>query len=217
MAREPARTPEPPPEPAGAAAGGEDPSMEDILASIRRILSEDEAANAPEGERTRPPAVDEADVLPLDESMLVEEPEPPRPALAPPPSAARVTTAPPHAEIMDTPPSHTTDPEVEPILMLPPEHQSSVAPEPAATDPSGLVAPETAAAAASSVGALLRTLHVDRPAPMQVTRAGVTLEDIVRDELRPVVKAWLDQNLPSLVERMVRAEIERVMSRARED
>ena len=37
-----------------------------------------------------------------------------------------------------------------------------------------------------------------------------TLEDVVCETLRPVLKSWLDENLPSLVERMVQAEIERV-------
>ena len=49
---------------------------------------------------------------------------------------------------------------------------------------------------------------------MQVRSGGPTIEDIVREELRPMLKAWLDTNLPPLVERLVRAEIERVVGRA---
>ncbi len=37
-----------------------------------------------------------------------------------------------------------------------------------------------------------------------------TLEDLVKEMLRPMLKAWLDDNLPGLVDRIVRAEIERV-------
>lgn len=37
-----------------------------------------------------------------------------------------------------------------------------------------------------------------------------TLEDLVKEMLRPMLKAWIDDNLPNLVERIVRAEIERV-------
>ena len=37
-----------------------------------------------------------------------------------------------------------------------------------------------------------------------------TLEDLVKEMLRPMLKAWLDDNLPGLVERLVKAEIERV-------
>jgi cell pole-organizing protein PopZ len=42
-----------------------------------------------------------------------------------------------------------------------------------------------------------------------------TLEDIVSDMLRPMLKEWLDQNLPSVVEDLVREEIERVARRSR--
>jgi cell pole-organizing protein PopZ len=75
-----------------------------------------------------------------------------------------------------------------------------------------LVAPEAAAAAASSVGSLMRTLAAGRGT--QVYSGGPTLEDMVRAELRPMLKEWLDANLPPVVERLVRAEIERVVGRA---
>jgi uncharacterized protein len=75
-----------------------------------------------------------------------------------------------------------------------------------------LVGPGPAAAAASSVGSLVRTLTAERA--MQVYSGGPTLEELVRAELRPLLKDWLDTNLPPLVERLVRAEIERVVGRA---
>ena len=37
-----------------------------------------------------------------------------------------------------------------------------------------------------------------------------TLEDLVKEMLRPMLKSWLDDNLPGVVDRIVRAEIERV-------
>jgi uncharacterized protein len=46
-------------------------------------------------------------------------------------------------------------------------------------------------------------------------RGGRTVEELVSELLRPMLKTWLDDNLPAIVERLVRAEIERV-SRARE-
>jgi hypothetical protein len=160
--------------------------MEDILASIRRILSEDEAQP---GEATPlPPAAEAAPsaphiaepagdgVLVLDAAMMVPEP-PPSPAI---------------------------------IQMPAPEPMPTVqAPMPVA---SGLVAPEAAAAAGASVGNLLRTLSMERS--MQVRTGGPTIEDIVREEIRPLLKEWLDANLPPMVERLVRAEIERVVGRA---
>ena len=75
-----------------------------------------------------------------------------------------------------------------------------------------LVAPEAAAAAASSVGALLRSVVAGRE-QVAVHRGGPTIEDLVREEIRPLLKQWLDVNLPPLVERLVRAEMERVVGR----
>ncbi|MGH7155960.1 MAG: DUF2497 domain-containing protein [Acetobacteraceae bacterium] len=153
--------PEPTPQPGG------DPSMEDILASIRRILSEEEAqAVAPE---PPPSPVASDDVLVLDSSMMVQE-------------------------------SHEAG------------GQPALEPTPPPVEASQLVAPAAAAAAASSVGNLVRALAADRS--VQVHSGGPTIEDMVRAELRPLLKEWLDTNLPGVVERVVRAEIERVLGRA---
>lgn len=165
--------------PAGPGSGpGPDPSMEDILASIRRILSEDEPASVPAEARpvpAEPPAQhpenpSNDDVLVLDASMLA--------------------------------PEQSSEPKQEVEMPSPP----------AVVPPASLVAPEAAAAAASSVGSLVRTLAAERTT--QVRSGGPTIEDIVREEIRPLLKHWLDTNLPPLVERLVRAEIERVVGRA---
>ena len=171
-------TPPQAPASANAAPAAGDPSMEDILASIRRILSEDEvAAGAPATLPAEPQAdiAEDSGVLVLDPAMMVHEAPPP------PPVAVAAPEPPPVAEPL---------------------------PEPT----SNLVAPEAAAAAASSVGSLVRTLAHERS--MQVHSGGPTIEDVVREEVRPLLKEWLDANLPTLVERLVRAEIERVVGRA---
>ena len=155
-----------PPPPAKDAQGGDDPSMEDILASIRRILSEEETPHAETPSAGLPGG---EDVLVLDPSMMVPEP---------------------HSEYPD------------------PEQAGRI---PGAGPSSSLVAPEAAAAAASSVGSLVRTLT---SRSTQVHAGGPTIEDVVREEIRPLLKEWLDANLPPLVERLVRAEIERVVGRA---
>jgi hypothetical protein len=126
-------------------------------------------------------------VLVLDPSMMVDEP-----ALA--------------AAIVQTPEPEPLPP---PVVVPAPLPSSPITPSP---DMQGLVAPEVAAAAVASVGALVRTLTVERS--MQVHTGGPTIEDIVREELRPLLKDWLDTNLPPLVERLVRTEIERVVGRA---
>jgi cell pole-organizing protein PopZ len=172
-----------------AASPPGDPSMEDILASIRRILSDDEA-KPEDGHAAAPPAsapqADEDDALVLDSTMMVRD----APAGAPEPEAV------PELEAV---------PEPKPL----PEPVRAPPPPPLAT----LVAPEAAAAAASSVDNLVRTLTTERS--MMVTSLGPTIEDIVRQEIRPLLKSWLDEYLPPLVERLVRTEIERVVGRAR--
>jgi cell pole-organizing protein PopZ len=42
---------------------------------------------------------------------------------------------------------------------------------------------------------------------------GRTLEDVVRELLRPLLKEWLDENLPAIVEEKVQAEVERISRR----
>ena len=181
-----------------ATPDGADPSMEDILASIRRILNEDETPAVSADGSGAPPAED--DVLVLDQSMIV--PDVPAPAaegapapVAPAPAEPVPIAAPPEA----APPRQETQP------IGQPGPREVLAPH---TD---LLAPEAAAAASSSVGSLMRTLAAGRAT--QVYSGGPTLEDIVRAELRPLLKEWLDGNLPPLVERLVRAEIERVIGR----
>jgi uncharacterized protein len=158
--------------PQPTAGTGEDPSMEDILASIRRILTEEQPPEPPAAPASAPaaePVANDDDVLVLDSSMMIADTQ---------------------------------------------ETGAQPAREPAPEEPvaSVLVAPEAAAAAASSVGNLIRTLAADRS--MQVTSSGPTIEDVVRAELRPLLREWLNVNLPPLVERLVRAEIERVVGRA---
>jgi uncharacterized protein len=65
----------------------------------------------------------------------------------------------------------------------------------------GLISAATTAAVDSAFNTLAQTVLVQN---------GRTLEDLVREMLRPMLKSWLDDNLPNMVERLVRAEIERV-------
>jgi uncharacterized protein len=70
-----------------------------------------------------------------------------------------------------------------------------------AAEQEGLLSPRTTAAVDLAFNTLAQTVLV------QNSR---TLEDLVREMLKPMLKSWLDDNLPGLVERLVRAEIERV-------
>ncbi len=182
-------------------AGGQDQSMDDILASIRRILNEDEAA-AQTAEAAEPSAP-EAHEAPVAEAP--EAPPPPR-ASAPEPMAPPMAPPPTMARSGPEPVELTSD-----MLVTPPS-QAVSAPRMGMDDASGLIAPAAAAAAAASVGSLLRAVSSERGS--QVYRGGPSIEDVVREEIRPILKDWLDTHLPPLVERLVRAEIERVVNRA---
>jgi cell pole-organizing protein PopZ len=172
--------------------------MEDILASIRRILSEDEAGAAPPA----PPA----------------GPETPPSAEATGSAAAPVAAAPIASDepldltedMLVQPPAPPSAPSPDPVPL--PASQPPVVALPVSDVDRALLAPDAAAAAAASVGSLLRAVAADRASP--VHRGGPSIEDVVREELRPLLKAWLDQHLPPLVERLVQAEIERVVRRA---
>ena len=177
-------------------SGAGDPSMEDILASIRRILNEDEVAPAspaaPSGGHAAQTAQHDVPnaggsggddgVLVLDEAMLVP---------------------------MPGQPAERAEPAPGPSMAAPSSSPAAPASEPA---PGGLMGHDSTAAATASVGALLRQLSSERST--QVHRGGPTIEDLVREEVRPLLKAWLDAHLPPLVERLVRQEIERVTGRA---
>ena len=224
MAMQPTGPATPPP----AADPAADPSMEDILASIRRILNEDEAPK-PVPEPHEPGQTPDAGVLVLDSSMMVPEPSRDAPPREAPPRDAPLRDAPPRDTFPRSVPQpkspaerpaileHPVVSESEPIVSdappLPQQPAPAAAPpnKPAPPSNTRLVAPEAAAAAGASVDALMRTLASERSTA--VHRGGPTIEDLVRAEIRPLLKDWLDNHLPPLVERLVRAEIERVVGR----
>ena len=47
--------------------------------------------------------------------------------------------------------------------------------------------------------------------------SGVTIEDIVREEIRPILRVWVDENLPRMMERLLQEELEKIAKRALED
>jgi cell pole-organizing protein PopZ len=160
--------------------------MDDILASIRKILNEDDPSAATQP--ARPP-----EVIQLTPEMMVAPPE----SLAGPVPAAA--------------PARTPTNIMQPLPPPQPEPPRPAPPEPTAMPAESLVDPLAAAAAAAALGQLTRAVAQERSAT--ITRSGPSIEDVVREELRPMLKAWLDAHLPATVERLVRAEIEKVMAR----
>ena len=174
-----------------------EPTMEEILASIRRIISEDEAPASAEAETASAPqgddlAIDDDDDI-LELTQRVDEPA--EEAF----DAAGPTATSGDLDIYERPaPPRAAAPA--PVDL---ESDFGDIVEDAAT--AALVGEPAAAHAMSAFTQLART--VDMPA------SGRTLEDVVRELLRPLLKDWLDSNLPGIVEAAVQAEVERISRR----
>jgi len=158
--------------------------MEEILASIRRIIAEDgeqpdAAAPAPAAAVAQPAAAAKGEeILELTEVVQEEDaaPGPPGPARAP------------------------AAPRLEPTPL-------------AAADAERLV---SEAAAAASLAALAQIQRIgprndQRMSDIPMGEGQRTIEDMVREMLRPLLKEWLDSNLPHLVERVVQEEVSRLV------
>jgi len=182
-----------------------DPSMDDILASIRKIISDDEARAQVAGQRPaspsgRPPVVPPAPRAPSRDDVLlltdlVEEPK----------AASEAQPIP--------------LPRIDPV-------NAAEMPQPdigrqAGDPPSGeaLVGPGVAGAASSAFARLNQAVQDSVPPPAapdpgpSIGTGGKTVEDLVKDMLRPMLKDWLDKNLPPIVERYVEREITRLTRR----
>jgi len=170
--------------------------MEEILASIRRIISEDDAP-AEEGAEAAPPT--EGAVEAAAEPEPAPEPEPEPVAAEPEPVAAAAPEPEPEPEPVHEEEALELTEKVETHGDL----DVFTAPEPAAPEPvEALVSERVATAAASSFGAL--------SAAITMPKGDRTLEDVVRELLRPLLQQWLDDNLPAIVQQSVEAEVERI-------
>ncbi len=168
-----------------------EPSIEEILASIRKIISDDEpeAENAARDEHSADDEVLELTNvvfdLPVDHqpSSVYQEPvAPPPPVLAPAP--------------FPTPPAS--------VQPLPPTARSEL---------DGLASEETVAAASGAFAKLSHPAPAVTFAPV-VASGGKSVEDIVRELLQPMLRQWIDQNLAAIVERSVERELRKISRKA---
>ena len=194
----------------------QEPSMEEILASIRRIISEDgedgdATADAPEAEiepeaaapqETGDAGAADDDVLELTE-IVAEQPEP---EPEPEPAADLDFEEPAMDELSIEPEMQSEPPAMEEPLAHAPAEEDS------------LVADSTALMASAALSKLRET-----PADQASEGAAAmplgdkTLEALVRELMRPMLKEWLNQNLPGIVERIVEREVSRVAERLHKD
>lgn len=176
--------------------------MDEILSTIRRIIADDEHAGTA-GASGRGAANDgDENILELtralNEDGTVRE-------LAPIGGSRRApASSPAGGEPARSEPRLTVD-------------QPARGPAPAAA-PAGsseTLASETTATASAAALARLATVRGERrqePAPPRV--GDRPLEEVVRELLRPLLRTWLDENLPELVERLVKAEIARITKKS---
>jgi cell pole-organizing protein PopZ len=179
-----------------------EPSMEDILASIRRIISDDqEAIRAPEPEETACSPlkavldIAERHAAPVHSSpILFSEPLPQeedeREAPCPDDIVRNVISNIVGVYGKDQP-APETPPTIRPAARL--------APEPEGDEP--LLSSQAGASVTEAFGRLNAIMLPKEPR---------SVEDLMKEMLRPMLKAWLDDNLPAMVERLVQAEIRRV-------
>jgi cell pole-organizing protein PopZ len=199
--------------------------MEEILASIRRIIADDQEA-PPAGAALQPEPASAPSAAASDDILDLAELNAPEPAPTPPAArepapeevpdlvfrdAAAVSEPPAQPEAAAEefaapalPPAATSVPILEdlprsaPPPPPPPMSQPVLQPTPRAE-------PLVSTNAMSSVGSAFSMLS-----HTVLTQNARTLEDLVTELLKPMLKGWLDEQLPPLVERLVRAEIERV-------
>ena len=191
----------------------QEPTMEEILASIRRIISEDDApaetapvAAAPEPQPAPEPEPVHSSAL-MDETPSMEEPH------ASEEDVLELTDAyeAPAAESLgdlDISPAEPfpSAPVAESVFVE--EPVQAYAPEPAPAYDS-LVGDSAAASAASAFAGFASPIR--KPDPIEtMDGSDPTVDELARSLLRPMLKEWLDANLPAIVEAQVRKEVERI-------
>lgn len=176
----PAAKPAAPPPPAPAADAGPN-SQDDIDALLAGL---DTATPAPEVRAPEPEPEPEPDVLELTDEMAMDP--------SPPPPSFRKVEPRDDLEFAESPPPRPTPP---------PPYAPVDFDAPPVPPPQPILAQSTVSAVESAFNSLAHTV---------LSSNARTLEDLVKEMLRPMLKSWLDDNLPGLVERIVKAEIERV-------
>lgn len=205
----------------GDGSSDEEPSMEEILSSIRRIISDDDeddvSAEIPAEAAAEPtptpapspePESSSEDVLELTEvfDQADETPEVAAPAPEPVPEPAS-EEKPALSATMDVEDDEIDFEETAVEAPQPtPVTEPSPASAPFAPSDTQLLSADTELASSAAFSKLAETLL----SRSQETR---TVEDLIQEMLKPMLKTWLDENLPDTVERLVREEIERVARR----
>ncbi|PCI88667.1 MAG: hypothetical protein COB24_01490 [Hyphomicrobiales bacterium] len=186
-----------------AASGGNDePTMEEILSSIRRIISDDDEPEVGAEVKVEDNSDDDDDeeILELTEILAEEEPE----------SGADDLLSPDDIDDLEfSQPESEPEPIEEELDM---EMAMAMESEPAADEAENTAELQISDSLISAqVGdEVNQNFHLLANTLLAQNGAGQTVEGMVMALMRPMLKGWLDENLPALVEKIVREEIERV-------
>lgn len=180
--------------------------MEEILASIRRIISEESGESESESGRPTEATVEPAggDVLELTET-IDDEPEPAAEPL----------------EQADELEDYDDDDEIvaEDVFVDPGDEDADAWEKPGEPPPAAPAAPEVERLVSPGAAALSAAAFANLAGPRITSEMGVgasqTVEGLVCELLRPMLKQWLDVHLPSIVENAVRDEISRIAREAK--
>jgi cell pole-organizing protein PopZ len=203
----------------------QEPSMEEILASIRSIITDDVEKSSPV--ETEPTEIESAKTEPVavkDSGAVADEP---LEELEPVPTAKPAYELDDDDEVLDLTDMDAVNPEPLFEQQAYQTAQSEPIPEPSVVSPvvipsppnfdNELISPSSATEAIGEFSKLGDKLYEDAN-ELPIGNGAVTLEHLTRELVRPMLKEWLDQHLPMTVERLVREEIERlVMQSQRKD
>lgn len=198
----------------------QEPSMEEILASIRRIISEDgESGQDAAADDAEAPATGtmSADVFTLTQRADMDEDEDDLEVARSLGMEAAETPKPTFSMDFDDVPTPSAKDDDAPVAVAPMFDSGKKAAS-MSFDDDALMSPDTASAA-SRAFAKLQDMDEDESPAAAVMRASgggnPTLDELVREALKPVLREWLDRNLPPMVETMVREEIQRLAATGR--
>ena len=177
-----------------------EPSMEEILASIRSIIADDREPIAPRPiVKPAAPASGPQIVYSKEQQAAATRPaEPPPPVEAPTPKVVWSQPQPEATAVANPPSQPATVDKPQPAPAASDKSQPAPAAKP---KDSALLSDQADEAVSAAFQALSTTLAL---------QSAELAENAAREILRPMLKAWLDENLPAMVERLVRAEIQRV-------
>lgn len=186
----------------------QDPSIEEILASIRQIISDDDDEKA---EEVAEPIEDESPVIepepePIEEEVAQDDIDSMFDVAEPEPEPV------PEEDVLDLTEELEAGSEVPmDVDLVEPEPETVFEEEVKVDAEEGDIFTQNASSAAlEGFSTLAQNIALSRV-------EGITLEDIVKELLKPMLRSWIDENLPPIIERLVQEELSKIAGKARSE